>query len=107
MSIALGSIDSSKDGSILKWIALAMEPLGNAIDVTNRFHNNSQGYHRLDRWLGSKMCSTVNQKHPIFGLQIKTYVTHCQNHEIMPSGRVIAVSCYDFGWTDNEGHSPG
>ena len=68
-----------------------MDPLGSPIDVLNRFHLDSQGFNRLDRWLGAQLCSTSNQEHKLFGLQIKTYVSHCRHHSIMPKGRVIVA----------------
>ena len=68
-----------------------MDPLGSPVDVVNRFHLDSQGFTRLDRWLGAQLCSTSNQQHHLFGLQIKTYVSHCRHHSIMPKDRVIVA----------------
>ena len=89
--LSLGACDQSKDGYILKWVGLPMDPLGSPVDVLNRFHLDSQGFHRLDRWLGAQLCSASNQQHHLFGLQIKTYVSHCRHHSILPKGRVIVA----------------
>ena len=57
---AIAAIDQSANDILTKWIAVALDAVGDAQTVIARFRNNSQGLHRFDRQLAAKLMTTTN-----------------------------------------------
>ena len=86
---SLGAIDRSKDDTITRWYLLAAEAIGDARVILNKLHENSQGMHQLDRFVGNLMMTTTYTTDPIFGFRILSYAEWCRRQRTTPRGRVI------------------
>ena len=53
------------------------------------FHQDSQGLHLLDRYLGKLFATPENLSNRVFGLQFASYIEWCQTQAVAPRGRVF------------------
>ena len=48
----ISAIDQSDNDTLMRWIVVALNPVGSPWDVIHALHENSQGLNKLDRYLG-------------------------------------------------------
>ena len=70
---SVAKIDRSSNDVLTQWISMCDEELGDSDEVFRKFHNNSQGLDRLDRFLGS-LFGQKGVSHPTFGVKFSTYM---------------------------------
>ena len=66
---AFNSIDLTPERVLMAWFRLCDNFVADPREVTNFFHNNTQGMNHLDAWLGQKMISQKWLQNPCFGQQ--------------------------------------
>jgi len=87
----IAALDRSANDTLTKWWMMATDVTGDATQVLSKFHQDSQGLHRLDRHIGKLMCCAANLKNPMFGVQFATYSEWCQKQREAPRGRVFVA----------------
>jgi len=98
------AFDLSSNDTLSKWLAHALNVVGDARVALTKFHDNSQGLNRLDRWLASEMMRSRNLMSSMFGTNFATYAEWCQRHGSSPRGRtLIAMVCIRFRLDRNRG----
>ena len=91
MTLCLSAIDRTANDTLTAWLQVALHPEGDSDSVIQTLDQNSQGLYHLDKYMGVKLINQKSLNHPLFGLEIVSYIGFCKRKSTSPKGRVIVA----------------